>query len=68
MVFRMFTLLYAMFVKGYFSASIKGRISTLPVDILVDEQGKIISIYQGKDSGDHLSFEIIKSFASLAKL
>ncbi|WP_305907899.1 redoxin domain-containing protein [Methylomarinum sp. Ch1-1] len=64
MLFRMPMLLNAMFVKGYFPSSIKGEMTTMPADILVDEQGMIVEIYHGKDSGDHLSFERIKVFAS----
>lgn len=67
MIFRMPTLIYAMFEKGYFPYSIKGKLTTLPTDILVNEQGIIESIYQGKDSGDHLSFAQVKAFACLQK-
>jgi len=67
MFFRMPTLFTAMFVKGYFPSSIKGKMTTLPADFLVDEQGIIDSIYYGKDSGDHLSIDSIKVFASFKK-
>lgn len=65
MLFRMPTLLYAMFVKGYFSSSMKGKMTTLPADILVDEHGVIVEIYHGKDAGDHLPLERIKAFANI---
>ncbi len=64
MLFRMPTLLYAMLVKRYFPTSIKGSLTTLPADILVDEHGLVAEIYHGKDSGDHLPFEKIKAFAA----
>lgn len=64
MVFRMPTLLYAMFVKHYFPSSLKGKMTTLPADILVDEHGVIVKIYHGRDSGDHLPFERVKNFAN----
>ncbi|NOR70209.1 MAG: redoxin domain-containing protein [Methylomarinum sp.] len=64
MLFRMPTLLYAMAVKGYFPSSLKGSVTTLPADFLVDEDGAIDSIYYGKDSGDNMSFDKIKAFAS----
>jgi len=67
MLFRMPTLLYAMFVKRVFPLSIKGKVTTLPADFLVDEQGVIDSIYYGKDSGDHLSIDSVKAFASFQK-
>lgn len=68
MLFRMPALLYALFVKGYFPSSIQGKITTLPADILVDEHGVIVSIYHGKDSGDHLPFDRIKTFAAEERL
>ena len=64
MFFRMPTLLYAMIGKRYFPSSIKGKVTTLPADFLVDENGIIDSIYYGKDSGDHLPFNRVKAFAS----
>ena len=57
-------LLYAMIAKGYFPSSIKGNVTTLPADFLVDENGVIESIYYGKDSGDHLPLDQVKGFAS----
>jgi hypothetical protein len=61
------TLLYAMIVKGYFPISIRGKITTLPADFLVDEYGDINSIYYGKDAGDHLPFDQVKAFAACRK-
>ena len=63
MLLRMPTLLYAMLVKRYFPSSIKGNMTTLPADFLVDENGIIDSIYYGKDSGDHIPFDRIKAFS-----
>jgi len=68
MLFRMPTLLYAMAVKRYFPSSLKGSVTTLPADFLGDENGVIDSIYYGKDSGDHLSFDKIKAFLIPHKL
>lgn len=64
MAFRMPTLLYAMFMKGFFPSSLKGKMTTLPADILVDENGVIVEIYHGKDAGAHIPFERIKNFAN----
>lgn len=63
MLFRMPRLLYAMMAKGYFPSSIKGKITTLPADFLVVENGMIETIYYGKDSGDHMPFEQVKVFS-----
>lgn len=60
---RMPSLLNAIFVKGYLPTSIKGRLTTMPADFLVDETGVIQIAYYGKDEGDHLAFERVKAFA-----
>ena len=63
MFLRMPRLLHAMFVKGYVPLIIKGSMTTMPADFLVDEQGIIRVAYYGKDEGDHLPFEQIKAFS-----
>lgn len=63
MLFRLPTLLYAMFVKGYLPLSVGGRMNTMPADFLIDRNGLIQEAYYGKDEGDHLDFEKIKAFA-----
>lgn len=62
MIFRMPTLLKGM-LKGYIPLKIKGRMTTMPADFLVDSEGIIRTAYYGKDEGDHLSFDIIKKFS-----
>lgn len=64
MIFRMPTLLYAMFARRYIPWPITGSMLTMPLDILVDEDGLIHTAYYGRDEGDHLAFEAIKAFAS----
>ncbi len=64
MLLRMPLLLYAMLVKGYLPSSVKGGMTLLPADILVDERGEIVKIHHAMDSGEHLSFEEIKRFAN----
>lgn len=49
------------------SAKALGGINTsnnMPADFLIDEDGKIVEAYYGKDAGDHISFERIDYFAS----
>ena len=41
----------------------KGSMTTMPLDILVDEHGTVQSVYYGKDEGDHMPFSQIKEFA-----
>jgi len=64
MILRMPLLLYAMFVKGYVPLTIKGSMTTMPADFLVDDQGIIQIAHYGKDEGDHLPFEKVKAFAT----
>ena len=63
MVLRMPTLLHAMFVQRYIPWPITGSMLTMPLDILVNEEGNIDSAYYGRDEGDHLAFEVIRAFA-----
>jgi len=59
---RMPTLLKGM-LKGYIPLIIKGSLTTMPADFLIDREGNIKVAYYGKDEGDHLSFDKIKSFS-----
>lgn len=63
MLLRMPTLLKAM-LKGYLPLIIKGRMTTMPADLLVDENGIIQAAHYGRDEGDHLAFDTIKAFAN----
>lgn len=63
MLFRIPSLLKAMFVHGYLPTSFRGSLTTMPADFLVDEAGKIHTAYYGMDEGDHLPFDVIKGFA-----
>ena len=38
--------------------------NNLPADFLIDEGGKIVEAYYGKDAGDHIPFERIDYFAA----
>jgi len=58
------SVLYSMFVKGYFPTSIGGNVLTMPADFLVDEEGIIKLAHYGKDEGDHISIETIKEFSN----
>ncbi len=62
MIARFPTLMKGMF-KGYLPIIFKGNLLTMPVDILVDENGIIQTAYYGKDEGDHLDFQKVKAFA-----
>lgn len=62
MVFRLPALVRGVF-KGYVPLKIKGSMTTMPADFLVDEDGVIRHAYYGKDEGDHLPFDQVKQFA-----
>ena len=59
---RMPTLLKGMF-KEYIPIKIKGSMTTMPADFLIDRNGIIQMAYYGKDEGDHLPFEKVKEFS-----
>jgi peroxiredoxin len=63
MIFRMPKLMYGMFAEGYIPLKIKGSMTTMPADFLVDREGIIREAYYGKDEGDHLPFEKIIEFS-----
>ncbi|MEE9543938.1 MAG: peroxiredoxin-like family protein [Thermodesulfobacteriota bacterium] len=62
MVYRMPTLVGAM-GRGYVPTTIKGSMTTMPADFLVDRNGVIQAAHYGGDEGDHLSIEEIKDFS-----
>jgi peroxiredoxin len=62
MLFRMPLLLKGMF-KGYMPIVIKGSLTTMPADFLIDRNGIIQTAYYGKDEGDHLPFDLAKEFS-----
>ena len=62
MFLRMPTLLRAMF-RGYIPITIKGSMTTMPADFLIDREGIIQVAYYGKDEGDHLPLDVVKEFS-----
>ena len=63
MFLRMPTMLKGMF-KGYIPMVIKGSLTTMPADFLIDREGVIQLAYYGKDEGDHLAFDSVKEFSN----
>ncbi len=62
MLLRMPTLILGM-LKGYVPTTIKGSMTTMPADFLIDGNGDIRAAYYGSDEGDHLPFEQVKAFS-----
>lgn len=58
------SVLNALFAKGYWPTSFGGALTTMPANFLVDETGIIRVAHYGRDEGDHLPFEQVKSFAT----
>ena len=63
MILRFPTLVKGMF-KGYLPIIIKGSLTTMPADFLINKNGIIQEAYYGTDEGDHLPFEQVKKFAN----
>ncbi len=51
-------------LKGYVPSNFKGSIFTVPVDILVNEDGAIEKVHYGQNTTDHLTFKEILEFAN----
>ena len=62
MLLRMPTLIKGM-LTGYVPTTIKGSMTTMPADFLIDKNGVIQMAYYGSDEGDHLPFEQVKAFS-----
>ena len=65
-MFRMPTLLQALFDPEYHMAKPDGTISLIPADFLINEEQLIEDAYFGSDIGDHIPFERIDKFAEQA--
>lgn len=52
--------------KGFLPTTIKGSMTTMPADFLVDRQGVIRTAHYGTDEGDHLPLEQVIAFSHKA--
>lgn len=66
MVLRLPTLIRGMF-KGYIPTTIKGSLTTMPADFLIDGNGIIHTAHYGRDEGDHLPWDDIQAFSHRAE-
>ena len=48
--------------KGFIPITMRGSLTTIPVDVLINTDGTIEKAYYGENTADHLSFEEIKDF------
>lgn len=51
-------------LMGFIPMKVKGSMTTMPADFLIDTEGRIVEAYYGRDEGDHLPFEQVAAFAS----
>ena len=62
-MFRMPTLLRALFDPDYHMAKPDGSMSRIPADFLINSDKSIAEVYFGSDIGDHIPFKRIDKFA-----
>lgn len=63
-MFRLPTLMRAMFDKKYRMAKPDASLSRIPADFLIGADQVIECAYYGRDIGDHLPFHLIEKFAN----
>lgn len=61
-ILRFFSLSKAM-LRGYIPWRIKGDITGMPADFLVDENGTIQTTYYADDEGDHIPLHLVRQFS-----
>ena len=54
-------------LNGIFPGKMEGDLAMVPADFLIDEDGSIHTAYYGKNIGDHIPIEQIKSFIGVRK-
>jgi peroxiredoxin len=67
MALRAPTLIKAM-SRGYLPTTLKGSLTTMPADFLIDEAGVIRTARYGSDEGDHLPFEAVLAFSQVGEV
>ena len=51
-------------LKGYFPRTLSpSRMSTIPVDVLIDEEGRVVEAHYCKDTVDHIPIDRMIAFA-----
>lgn len=63
-MFRMPTLLRALFDPNYHMAKPDGALTRIPADFLIDTDMRISANYYGSDIGDHIPFKTIDDFVA----
>lgn len=60
----MHRVIYSMFVKGFLPTSFGGKLHTMPLDILVNEEGLVERVHYGQHEGDHIAMDAVRAFAA----
>jgi thioredoxin-dependent peroxiredoxin len=68
LVLRLPRVLHAVFIKGFIPRAIQGNITTMPLNILVDENGRVQYAHYGRDEGDHIPLMAVREFALSGKV
>ena len=51
-------------LRGYFPLTLSiGKLSIIPVDVLIDEQGKVVRAHYCKDTVDHIPIDELIAFS-----
>ena len=51
------------YFKGYLPIAFKGSITTMPVDVLINEDGVVDKVRYAKDLSDHIPIKEIKEYS-----
>ena len=54
---------FAAYFKGYLPITFKGHITTMPVDILINEKGIVEKVKYAKDLSDHIPLNEVISYS-----
>jgi peroxiredoxin Q/BCP len=48
--------------SGFLPGSVEGDVHRVPADFIVDEEGKLLATFYGKDIGDHLPLDTLENY------
>ena len=64
MLLRLPQAIYGVIVKGYIPLHLKGDLTTMPADFLIDRDGIIQHAFYARDEGAHMPFNDVLAFAN----
>jgi peroxiredoxin len=51
--------------EGFRAGRPDGTLSRIPADFLIDEEGRVVDAFHGRDIGDHIPFERVERFLGI---